>query len=137
MLSRDLWRTLAVDDEPDNLDLLVQTFEWAELPLDVATDGETGLRMIHDALSMNNPYNIMLFDIQMPRLSGTVLLDQISTEIDLAQATVIALTAHAMKGDRQKYLSAGFHGYIAKPISILTLLSEIESIVQFRYTTRG
>ncbi len=66
-------------------------------------------------LASNLP-DLVLLDISLPGMDGTEILARIRADEQLKKLPVIALTAHAMSGDREKYLSAGFNDYITKPI---------------------
>jgi CheY-like chemotaxis protein len=71
--------------------------------------------------------NLVLLDISLPGMDGNEILNRIRADKSLKALPVIALTAHAMSGDREKYLAAGFNDYITKPIVDETiLLSAIE-----------
>jgi CheY-like chemotaxis protein len=72
-------------------------------------------------LSANLP-DLVLLDISLPGMDGNEILARIRADDRLRRLPVIALTAHAMAGDREKYLSAGFNDYITKPIVDETLL---------------
>jgi CheY-like chemotaxis protein len=60
--------------------------------------------------------DVVLLDISLPGLSGLEVLARLRADARLARVPVVALTAHAMDGDRQRYLAAGFDGYVSKPI---------------------
>lgn len=66
----------------------------------------------------------ILLDISLPEIDGTEILQMIRAEAELKDTPVIALTAHAMKGDREKYLALGFNDYVTKPIMDETVLIE-------------
>lgn len=103
--------TIAViEDNPDNR-LLLQAilgdaYDIAEY--DNGTDALAGMRA--------SPPNVVLLDISLPAIDGNEILARIRADATLKQVPVIALTAHAMTGDREKYLAAGFDEYITKPI---------------------
>lgn len=71
--------------------------------------------------------DLVLLDISMPEMDGTEVLQRMREDPGLADVPAVALTAHAMAGDREKFLGAGFDGYIAKPIvDEDELIAEIE-----------
>lgn len=99
-----------VEDNPDNR-LLVSAI------LDDAYDlseYETGVEAIEGLLK--DPPDLVLLDISLPEMDGTEVLAWIRQQPQFRQLPVIALTAHAMAGDREKYLAAGFNDYVTKPI---------------------
>jgi two-component system, cell cycle response regulator DivK len=85
-----------------------------------------------DALRRSPP-ELVLLDISLPLMDGTEVLRRIRADIALRDLPVIALTAHAMAGDREKYLDLGFDAYVAKPIvDESILLGEIERLLGSR-----
>jgi CheY-like chemotaxis protein len=73
-------------------------------------------------------FDVVLMDIQMPELDGTDVVRQwrvIETERGASRTPVVAMTAHAMKGDQERFIEAGFDGYVGKPFTIPALLEEI------------
>ncbi len=123
------WDLLIIDDEPDNIGVLTYVLSFHNIPYRTAEDGETGLNLIRQ----RRP-SALLLDIAMPKLSGWDVIKIIRGDPELKDLVVIAFTAHTMAGDREKSLAAGFDGYIAKPINILTVLDEIDQVVQARKT---
>ena len=66
--------------------------------------------------------DVVILDISLPEMDGTEILRRIREDMDLHDLPVVALTAHAMVGDREKYLAAGFNDYVAKPILDMNVL---------------
>ena len=99
-----------VEDNPDNR-LLVNTLleDLYEI-----SEYETGVEAI-EGLSRDPP-DLVLLDISLPEMDGTEVLAWIRRQPDLGSLPVVALTAHAMQGDRERYLAAGFNDYVTKPI---------------------
>ena len=99
-----------VEDNPDNRflvqALLEDTYEISEF--------ETGQEAVAGLLE-DNP-DLVLLDISLPEMDGTEVLIWIREQEEFQDLPVIALTAHAMAGDREKYLAAGFNDYVTKPI---------------------
>lgn len=103
-------RIAVVEDNPDNR-LLVQAL--LEDRFDIV-EFETGVEAV--AGLREAQVDLVLLDISLPEMDGTEVLAWIRQQDDLRGLPVIALTAHAMAGDREKYLSAGFDDYLTKPI---------------------
>lgn len=103
-------KVAVVEDNPDNR-MLVQAL--LEDRYDIA-EYESGVEAV-DGLPHDVP-DIVLLDISLPEMDGTEVLAWIRQHEDLKAVPVIALTAHAMAGDREKYLAAGFNDYVTKPI---------------------
>ena len=107
-----------VEDNPDNR-LLVQAILEDRYEL---SEYETGAEAVA-GLGSDLP-DLILLDISLPEMDGTEVLAWIRGQADLRETPVIALTAHAMAGDREKYLRAGFNDYVTKPIVDETVLTE-------------
>lgn len=103
---------LIVEDSPDNMKLVTVILKLKGHVVREMTDG-TGLL---DRLTEERP-DLVLMDIQLPGKDGFALLEEIRNS-GLPALRVIALTAHAMSGDRDRALEAGFDGYITKPIDV-------------------
>jgi len=99
-----------VEDNPDNRMLVQALLE----DLYEISEYETGVEAV-EGLGGNIP-DLVLLDISLPEMDGTEVLAWIRQQDDLKHLPVIALTAHAMAGDRDKYLAAGFNDYVTKPI---------------------
>jgi CheY-like chemotaxis protein len=105
-----------VEDNADNRLLLQAILDGS---YDVV-EYENGLDALA-GLTANLP-DLVLLDISLPGMDGNEILARIRADANLRRLPVIALTAHAMAGDREKYLAAGFNDYITKPIVDETLL---------------
>jgi CheY-like chemotaxis protein len=73
--------------------------------------------------------DVILMDVQLPVVDGLTLTRQLKTDPTTARIPVIALTAHAMKGDEEAALAAGCDGYISKPLDTRTLAAQVDAIV--------
>lgn len=103
-------KVAVVEDNPDNR-MLVQALLEDRFEI---SEYETGMEAI-EGLPGNVP-DLILLDISLPEMDGTEVLAWIREQAALKHLPVIALTAHAMAGDRDKYLAAGFNDYVTKPI---------------------
>lgn len=118
-------RIAVVEDNPDNR-LLLQALledrhELAEY--DNGADALEAMRAL--------PPDLVLLDISLPRMDGTEVLRRMRAEPGLSTVPVIALTAHAMTGDRERFMAQGFDDYVAKPIVDETLLfASIERLLR-------
>jgi len=99
-----------VEDNPDNR-LLVRVIIDSLYSVTEYENGHTAL----EGLRKQRP-DLVLLDISLPQMDGTEVLRRIRADEQLRSLPVIALTAHAMAGDREKYLGAGFDDYVTKPI---------------------
>ncbi len=111
-------RIAVVEDNPDNR-LLVQALledEYEILEFETGVDAVNGLR---DAAP-----DLILLDISLPEMDGTQVLQWIREQEDLRDTPVVALTAHAMAGDRERYMAQGFNDYVTKPILDESVLLE-------------
>ena len=110
-----------VEDNPDNR-LLVQAILEDRYEI---SEYETGTEAVA-GLARNRP-DLVLLDISLPEMDGTEVLRWIRGQESLRDLPVVALTAHAMTGDRDKYLREGFDDYVTKPIiDEVVLLEAIE-----------
>jgi CheY-like chemotaxis protein len=118
---------LVAEDNPVNRELLREFLEARGYNVTEAPDGQEALRMIEEALP-----DILLLDIGMPILDGFAVVRKIRENPILATLTVLAVTAYAMQGDRDNILSAGFDGYLSKPINARDLANELERLLRKR-----
>lgn len=109
-------RIAVVEDNPDNRLLVRVILE----PLYEVTEYEAGFLAL-EGLPKDKP-DLVLLDVSLPEMDGTEVLRRLRANEQLRGLPVIALTAHAMAGDREKFLLAGFDDYVTKPIVDETLL---------------
>ena len=118
-------RVLVVDDNVVNRRVVSTFLEAYGMEAHAAIDGLDALEQLQD-----NEFDLVLLDIHMPKLDGVQTLKRLrKNDVAMADGSVIALTADAMIGDKEKYLEAGFDGYVAKPINERDLISEVTRIL--------
>jgi two-component system cell cycle response regulator DivK len=104
---------LVVEDNERNLKLLRDVLEYAGYDVRVARTAEDGITS-----AVSEPPDLVLMDLQLPGIDGMEALRQLRESSRTADIPVIAVTAQAMKQDRERALDAGFNGYVEKPISV-------------------
>jgi CheY-like chemotaxis protein len=114
------WTVLIVDDQPDNLEIAQKVLGFGGAKIFTAANGVEGLKILEDVTP-----SFILLDLSMPTMDGWEMLKLIRANEETEGIPVIALTAHAMLGDRERVMQAGFDGYIAKPFRLSTFMSEI------------
>ncbi len=123
-------RILIVEDQPYNQLLISQVLELEGYKVELISDGKTMLDTINSPLvtSPNLP-NLILMDIQLPEVDGLELIKKIKAHSIWYSVPVIAVTAMAMAGDRQKCLNAGASAYLSKPLNIEEMISTAKSLL--------
>nr|MBN1229939.1 response regulator [Anaerolineae bacterium] len=109
-------RVLVVDDEPDSVEIVRLVLEHAGASVIQAGNGEQALAAFHEARP-----DLVLSDLSMPTMDGWEFLRIIREHNPAHHTLVVAMTAHAMAGDREKVMQAGFDGYLSKPLNLFTL----------------
>jgi CheY-like chemotaxis protein len=117
-------KILIAEDNAVNRELLRELLEMRGYTVEEACDGEEALRMIERAQP-----DLLLLDIGMPVLDGFGVASKIRENPRLASLPVVAVTAYAMQGDREKILSSGFNGYLSKPVNARALAEELERLL--------
>ncbi len=117
-------RVLLVEDGPDNQRLISFILRKVGITVDQAENGKIGLDMAVESMTEFHPYDLILMDMQMPVMDGYTA----TTELRKAgySGPIIALTAHAMTGDREKCLLAGCDGFATKPIDRTNLIQLVQ-----------
>jgi CheY-like chemotaxis protein len=117
-------KILYVEDNEDNVYMLKRRLERAGFEVVVAPDGEQGLAAAHD----QRP-DLILMDLSLPVLDGWEATRRLKASEGTRAIPVIALSAHAMPGDREKALAAGCDDYDAKPVKLPGLLAKIRALL--------
>ncbi len=118
------WTILVVEDERDNADVISGMLNFYGASVQKAENGKVGL----DLLQTFTP-TLILMDLSMPIMDGWEMLRQLRTHPTWREIPVVALSAHAMDGDKERALDAGFDGYVTKPIHVRTLIADLRRAV--------
>ncbi|OGQ94225.1 MAG: two-component system response regulator [Deltaproteobacteria bacterium RIFOXYD12_FULL_57_12] len=116
---------LIVEDNRDSRELLVKVLSARGYRIAEAVDGEEALQQI----AAERPA-LVLMDISIPKIDGLEVTRIVKGQEHLKDIPIIALTAHAMKGDREKAMQAGCDGYIPKPINVRELPEQIKAFMK-------
>jgi two-component system cell cycle response regulator DivK len=111
---------LVVEDNEQNLELVEFLLEESGASVRKARDASE----VWEQLALGVP-DLILMDMQLPEADGLTLVAQIRRDPVLANVPVIALTAHAMRGDRERFIAGGCDGYISKPINVDSFVAEV------------
>jgi two-component system cell cycle response regulator DivK len=114
---------LVVEDNPRNLRLARDLLQLHGFRTVEATTGSDALM-----LARSHMPKLILLDIQLPDMDGTSVLGWLRADPTTVNITVVALTSFAMNGDRERFLEAGFDGYIAKPIAVKTFAGTVQQL---------
>lgn len=117
-------KILIVEDNEMNRDMLSRRLERRGFAIVMAVDGRQGVDMTRS----ENP-DLVLMDMSLPVMDGWTATRTIKDDPELAKIPVIALTAHAMEGDREKAIAAGCDDYDTKPIELPRLLEKIQKFI--------
>jgi CheY-like chemotaxis protein len=123
-------KILLVEDNEMNWDMLSRRLRRRGYEVVVATDGRQGIE-----LASSEAPDLILMDMGLPVLDGWEATKQIKQNSGIKAIPIIALTSHAMKGDREKALSAGCDDYEVKPIDFPRLLEKIQQLLHSREET--
>jgi two-component system, cell cycle response regulator DivK len=115
---------LVVEDNERNLKLVRDVLEYGGYDVRVARTAEDGI-----ALAIKEPPDLVLMDLQLPGIDGMEALRRLRENPRTADIPVVAVTAQAMKQDRERALEAGFNGYIEKPISVRAFPDQVRSFL--------
>jgi two-component system, cell cycle response regulator DivK len=114
-------RILVVEDNPKNMKLVRDVLQATGYRILEATTGGRAVELA----SEHRP-DLVLMDIQLPDIDGVEALGRLRADERTAAIPVLALTAQAMEGDRERFLAAGFDGYVSKPVNIAELVATVK-----------
>ncbi len=117
-------RILLVEDNEMNLDMLSRRLERKGYEVIIAMDGSKGVDLAHEEMP-----DLILMDMSLPVMDGWEATRRLKADDETQQIPIIALTAHAISGDRERCLAAGCDEYESKPIKFPRLLGKIEDIL--------
>ena len=120
----DRRKILVVEDNDMNMQLVEFLLEEGGYDIVKATSGEEALALTRE--SNGGAPDLILMDIHLPGMDGLSVVRAMKEDARTARIPILALTAHAMRGDRDRFLDAGCDGYISKPIDVKTFVASIE-----------
>jgi CheY-like chemotaxis protein len=118
-------KILLVEDNQMNRDMLSRRLRRKGFEVLLATDGQEGI-----SLARSGAPDLILMDMSLPTMDGWTAARLLKSDSDTRSIPIIALTAHAMRGDRDKALDAGCDEYETKPVNLARLLGKIESLTK-------
>jgi len=114
-------KTLVVEDNKLNLELVLEILDSMGFEARGVEDGKEALNVIE-----KNHYDLILMDIELPGMNGIEARDKIKRKPSYEQVPVIALTAYAMKGDKERLIASGFDDYMAKPLDVAEFIRKLD-----------
>ncbi len=114
------WSVLVVDDDPMSLQVASLILKHYGAQVYTASNGQEGLEM---AKRLHPRF--IISDLSMPIMDGWTMIDQLKRDRATQTIPTIALTAHAMIGDRERAIAAGFHNYLSKPLTPSTFMKDL------------
>ncbi|MEP6984147.1 MAG: response regulator, partial [Chloroflexota bacterium] len=114
------WNIVVIDDEPDSLEVAEIILDAYGANVYTGTNGTEGLEQVRKIRP-----RFVISDISMPIMDGWGLIHELKNDRSLIDIPAIALTAHAMVGDRERAIMAGFHNYLTKPLTADTFIYDL------------
>jgi len=118
-------KILIVEDNEDNRELAVKVLKNKGFETVTAIDGEEAIEK-----AVSEKPDLILLDISLPKLDGYEVAKRLKSMEEFKEIPIVAFTAHAMKGDREKVIVAGFEGYISKPINIREFPDQVKLYIR-------
>jgi CheY-like chemotaxis protein len=119
-------RVLVVEDNEMNMQLVEYLLEEGGYQIVKAASGEEALATARGGEAVD----LILMDIHLPGIDGLSVIREMKADPQTGSIPILALTAHAMRGDKDRFLEAGCDGYISKPIDVKTFLTSIRSYLR-------
>ena len=119
-------RVLVVEDNDMNMQLVEYLLEEGGYQIVKAASGEEALSTARNG----EPVDLILMDIHLPGIDGLSVIREMKSDPKTGAIPILALTAHAMRGDKDRFLEAGCDGYISKPIDVKTFLTSIRQYLR-------
>ncbi len=116
------WDILLVEDEADSRDVAERILKFYGAKVHSATNGQSALEML--TVQSLRP-KFIICDLSMPIMDGWAFVARLKRDRPTLDIPIIALTAHAMLGDREKAIAAGFHNYLTKPLTAKTFMTDL------------
>ncbi|NWG16951.1 MAG: response regulator [Chloroflexi bacterium] len=117
-------RILVIEDNRDNLMLITDILQSLDYTVLIATNGRQGVEMAE-----THKPDLILMDLALPYMDGWTATRQIKASPETQHIPIVALTAHAMAGDRERAIAAGCDEYIAKPINVEELRTKLTRLL--------
>jgi CheY-like chemotaxis protein len=116
---------VVAEEDPSSRELVCEILKAQGYRVIEACNGRDAL----DQIEKRSP-DLLVMDIQMPLIGGLAAIERIRQDTRFAKLRVLAVTAHAMAGDRESILSSGFDGYVSKPIDAMTFKKSVRDLLQ-------
>ena len=121
-------KILIVDDNQDSRELVAKVLKNKGYQTTEAADGEEALER-----AVSEKPDLILLDISIPKIDGYEVARRLKSQEEFRDVPIIALTAHAMKGNREKVIVEGFEGYISKPIDVRKFPEQVRSYLRGKW----
>lgn len=125
-ITADMIKVLEVDDNPLSMELVIEILTMHGFTVHSAIDGEEAIKKIEKEV-----YDLILMDIELPGIDGIEVTKIIKAKYK--NIPVIALTSYAMKGDKERFINAGFDDYVSKPLDISDFIKKIEKYTKVNW----
>jgi two-component system, cell cycle response regulator DivK len=118
------WNILIVDDDPDSLEIASLVLSYYGANVYTAPNGRAALKILEAVIPQ-----FIICDLSMPEMNGWELLKHLAADRSTAEIPLIALTAHAMQGDRERAIALGFYNYLTKPLTASSFIHQLLSLL--------